>query len=322
MKKESKKNIALYSLVILYIVLAASGLYGYLGIIIFPILSIPLAAYMLTYKQPVSVHFLYNLVIVIVSYIFTRHLESALIYIIGVCIPAYSVVFLYKKKLPLPNIIMNETVIVSSTLLVYILIMKEMGINFEQQFIVELENTKELFLQILGQSFVLNGITDLNVQSQMNVAVISLMDYMKQIFPAFVVFGAWFLTTIQVLIFNALLRRKDKSYPSAKQLLYFKMSRFILLIFVAAMLMVGMSSSQHSGIAILGINLFVIINMTLSLMGALSLAALMQKTMLNGVIKVICYILIFIMFWAAPTLLILFGGLDTLFNYRKVTIIV
>ena len=115
MKQSSKGIIAFMGLMLIYILLAPLGFYNTVGIILFPIISIPLAICLIKNQLVVGVDFLFNSVIIIGIYLLTHNnMQCVLVYVISVCVPAYVVTILYKKEVPLPNIIMYHSIIFAS----------------------------------------------------------------------------------------------------------------------------------------------------------------------------------------------------------------
>lgn len=322
MKSDTKKRIVPIVLLIVYILLATLGVYQFIGFLLSTLLSIPLAIYIIKSKESAYFHITYNIIAVIGVGLMSRSIDGTLIYLISVTTLAYIFLFLYKEQFPLPNIIVYGTLLISVMMFIYMGAMKVLGVNYEAQFISILEEMKHIFLPILKENFSAAGINDIETQNQLIQSFIAVIDMMKQIYPAFMVLSTLSLITVSTLILNVVLRIKNKFIPSARQLLEFRVSKIVIAILFVAMLIVGFESNVNSTLMIVAVNLVVILNMLLSLVGGLALLGIVRKSTMHTGLKVICYIVVVVIFTTWPTILMLFGSLDTLFNYRKVNIIV
>lgn len=329
MKDDQKKIIVLLGFIIGYILLGVLGVYEVGGILIFPLISLPLALYLIRNKEEIKKQFIYHGIIAIGIYAITGSIYNLLVYIVGICIPAYAISYFYKKRIPIPNVIMNVTLIMSIAFFAYFSFMKAVGIDYEAQFIALLDQLKEVPLANINEY-----ITASNLGSTMSAADLELLqinfktfintmiDTLKNFYPSFVLLQVLIFTSISVILLNILLRKKDKHVPSLRQLLNFRISKFGVLLLFISMIGVDMSMSMGSASTIISLNLMFFLSTLLQIVGALALFAIIQRAPFGKGIKIIGYILVVILFSASPYLLMFFGCFDAIFNYRKVTIIV
>lgn len=323
MKQDTKKTLTLCMLLVFYIILAIPGMYNIGVTIILPFLAIPLTLYLIKNTLRRNTHILYHVATLLAIYALTASVESCLIYITGIVVPAYAVSYFYKKKDPLPNTIMYAGIISGIAFLIYQGIMKWLGINYELEYILLIEELKKALLPILTiQLTATSKVVDKGLEVQLVQMFIGNLDLIKQLFASMLVIHAFTCTIVQVLSTHIILRRKDKELPTFGQLLDFRVSRLLLVILAGAILLVAMTTDSLSGTMILGINVVVIMYMLFMLLGFLSVIGIIKKSSINKGLKIISSIFLGVLIIVSPTLLILFGFLDTVFNFRKVTIVV
>lgn len=323
MKQDTKGTLTLCALLVFYIVIAILGIYSIGNTILLPILAVPLTLYMIKNTLGINTHILYHVAVLLSIYALTGRIESLLIYIVGIGVPVYAVSYYYKKKYPLPNTIMYAGVISAAAFLLYQVIMKEFGVNYELQYILLTEELKTVLLpMIISQFTAASSIVDKGVEVQIAQTFIGNFDLIKQLFAAMLIINAFICTIVQVLITHVILRRKDKELPTLGQLLDFRVSKVLLVILAGAIFLMAMTTDSLSGTMILGVNLVVVIYMLFMLVGFLSVIGIIRKSSINKGLKIISGIFLGVLIMLSPTLLILFGFLDTIFNFRKVTIVV
>lgn len=323
MKQDTKKTLILCALLVFYIVIAIPGTYSIANTLLLPIVCIPITLYMIKNTLGFGMHILYNVAILLAIYALTGNLESLLIYIVGIGVPAYAVSYFYRKKYPLPNTIMYAGGISAAAFLLYQCVMKGLGINYELQYMQYTEELKTVFLPTLvKQLATTSAMTDKGVEVQLIQMFIGNFDLMKQLFAAMLIINSFICIIVQVLIIHFILRRKNKELPTFGQLLDFRVSKILLVILAGAIFLMAMTNDSLSGTMILGINLVVVIYMLFMIVGFLSVIGIIKKSSVNKGLKVISSIFLGVLILVSPTLLILFGFLDTIFNFRKATIVV
>ncbi len=323
MKQDAKGSLMLCVLLAIYIVISKLGVYSIGNMLLLPIVAIPLTLYMIKYNLELGTHVLYNMATLLAIYALTGQIESSLIYLISIAVPVYAVSYFYRKKYPLPNIIVYSGIISGIAFLLYYGVMKGMGVNYELQYMNYTEHIKTAIVPaVVSRLMTTSGIVDKRFEVQITQLLIGNLDLMKQLFAAVSIINAFICSIIQVLIIHLILRLRDKTLPGLGQLLEFRISRVLLGILAGAIFLMTVTTDALSGTMILGVNVVVIIYMLLMLVGLLSVIGIIKKSSINKGVKIITGIFLGSIILFSPTLLILFGFLDTMFNFRKVTIVV
>ena len=119
-----------------------------------------------------------------------------------------------------------------------------------------------------------------------------------------------------------MLREKSQKINSLKQLFNFRLSRVTVLIFFVAIMMAVFSQDANAVLSIFSLNVFFFLETLMKIMGILSIIVLLKRAPINRGFKVVGYVILVVLIIAPTTLLMMFGCLDTLFNYRKAELIV
>ncbi|MBE6024027.1 MAG: DUF2232 domain-containing protein [Cellulosilyticum sp.] len=327
--EEDKKNvIKLIGIMLIYILLSALGVFGQMGVVLFPIVGLPFALYCMKNTVSKKLHVLFHVVVSIAIYLVMHSILGVLIYLVSVVIPAYVILFLYKQELALPNIMMYGGLILSAVVFVYFALMKNLGLDFEAQFAAMLDSMNQEFavaLDQLGKMGNVSGVSAAELQTsivQLKEMMSASLNLLKSFYPAIVVSQIVMCFVITLLILNPLVRRKNKALPYTKQIFEFRLSKMAVLLLVLSMLLSDVNTTSSGAILVLALNLMSFLANLFEIVGALSFIALLSRTGLNGGVKVLGYVVIVMLFMISPYLLMFFGCLDAIFNYRKVSIVV
>ncbi|MBU3805098.1 MAG: YybS family protein [Candidatus Cellulosilyticum pullistercoris] len=325
----SKKNVTKFiGIMICYILLSALGIFSQEATVLFPIFSLPFALYCMRNKLTINMHLIFHIVVSTVIYLLTGSPYCILIYIVGVMIPSYVILFLYKQRLSLPNIMMYTGLGLAAVVFGYFAIMKAVGSDFEAQFAAALDEVSRTFASTMDSALQFSisaGTSTPDLQqavTQMKMAVASGVEALKVLYAAIIVFQMVIASSVTVIIFNAIARRKDKTLPRLREILEFRVSKVAVLLLMGCMLVSDFSTNMQGPILVLGLNIMWFLMNLLQITGTLGLIALLRNTSVSTPIKVLGYIVIVILFMFSPYIVMFFGCLDAIFNYRKVKIVV
>lgn len=327
MDSNAKSIISRICLIAIYILLGIVGVYYAVGLALFPIIAVPLIVYFIKNKLSKEQHIVFQFVIVLGIYLTTSNLICILVYLISACIPTYVVLYFYKEEFPLPNIIMYATLSLSVVVLGFFVLMKYLGIDFQAQYASILDSIKGVSLDTIQEwlimqnpSFTTSNIAELGLE--MKQLINSIVDAMQSVYSALIILQLLISTGFLVIIVNTILRRKNKSFPSLKELLSFRLSKMAVLILFISMIAIASNGNEGARWSILGLNVAFFLMTLFQITGALALVGILSRAKINKGIKIIGCVTIFLLLSISPYLVMFFGCLDTIFNYRKVKIVV
>ena len=328
MEAGKKSVMKFIGVMIIYILLSALGIFSQGATVLFPTFSLPFALYCMRNKLSVNMHIIFHVIISIVIYLLMGSPYCILIYIVGVVIPTYMILFLYKQELSLPNIMMYTGLGLAAVVFGYFTVMKAVGIDFEVQFAAALDEMNRTFASTMDSALQMSmsaGTATSELQQavkQVKVAISSSLEALKALYAAIIVFQMVIASSITVILFNAIARRKNKTLPRLREILEFRVSKVAVLLLMACMLFSDFNMNMQSSVLVLELNIMWFLMNLLQLAGTLGLIGLLSRTSVSTPIKVLGYIAIVILFMVSPYIVMFFGCLDAIFNYRKVKIVV
>lgn len=311
--EEDKRNIIkLICLMILYILLSAIGVFGQIGTVLFPILAVPFAIFCIKHKIPVQWQVMFHLAVGISIYLVMNHILSVLIYVMSIVLPIYIILFLYKQEVPLPNMMMYGGLVLSVFIFVYFSFMKGLGLDFEAYFsaIVDLVDKECIALLENGPNPQLKDVVHTSLQT------------LRILYPTMIILQVTFGFSLTLLIVNSFVRRSIKKLPSSKEIFAFRLSKVAVLLLFASMLLSDLKDQFSPAILVLALNVMNFLIILFECVGLLSLIAIITKAPIHLGLKLLGYLATILLFLIAPQIFMFYGCLDSLFNYRKVSIVV
>lgn len=314
-------------LVAVYIVLGMLGIYHAMEIVLFPIITIPLIVYFIRNRLSKIQHIVFQSIIIIAVYLTNSSMNCVLIYLAGICIPAYVILYLYTEELSLPNIIMYATVLLSAVTLSFFIIMKYMGMDYEAYYLDVLDIIKNISIDdiqewLLSQNLglELNSIAQLSLEMKQTMK--SVIEIMQIVYSGLIILQLLITTGITVIIVNMIIRRKNKQTHSLVELLNFRLSKISVFILFISTMIIALNRDGLTRWSVLSLNVAFVLMALFQIAGAFSLVAIVSRAHINKGIKILGIITILILLSISPYLVMFFGCLDTIFNYRKVKIVV
>lgn len=311
--EEDKKNIIkLIGLMILYILFSATGAFGQLETALFPIIAVPFAIFCVKHKISVQWQVIFHIAVSISIYLVMNHILSIVIYLMSVVLPVYIILFLYKQKIALPNMMMYGGLVLAVFIFVYFALMKSLGLDFEAYF-----NT---MIDFIDKEFktVLEGSSNVQVISMVH----SNLQTLKMLYPTLVIMQVVLCFSLTLLIVNSYVRRKQEQLPSIKEIFNFRISKVALGLLLISMLLSDLSDKFSPAILVLALNLMNFLMILFEIVGLLSLMSSLVRLSTHLGLKILSSLAIFILFIIAPQLFMFYGCLDSIFNYRNVHIVV
>ncbi len=328
MNSNPKHIVKLVSLILLYIALGVLGVYHISSLVLFPVLALPFAVFCSKDKISINEHIFIQFIMGIGIYAVTGTWISVGVYLISICVPTYVILFFYKKELPLPNIIMYATLCLSVVVFVFLSIMKGLGNDLHAQFSEYLSEMKNIPIETIQGWLTTQTATVAMSSSEisqmsfdMKEFITNMVEMLSIFWSSLILIQVLFSTSFLIIVLNCIIRRKNKKFPSAKELLNFKLSKVAVLILFIALLAIDVNGSNEA-MTILGANVMFFLMTLFQIAGLLGLIGILSKAVIGKSLKILAYVLVVILFSTVPYVIMSFGCLDAIFNYRKVEIVV
>ena len=322
MKRSSKDVAIVLSLMIIYILLTQLGVYQGIGILLFPILSMPFVICLIKNYFTRGLDFLFNIVVMIGIYLLSNNIQSVYIYSVSVCVPGYIGAYFYKKEVPLPNMIMYLSIGVASSVFLYLQAMKYLGIDYVAQFILGVDETKMIYFSLLETIVWSTSSQNILEQSIMKEFITLVTDTIKKVYPALILSMAVIFSSFQLILLNIIIKHKGTKLSILKQIFNFKLSKVAVLILFIAMIVPLLGQDINDTLSIASLNVLFFLQNLMQIMGVISIVVLLKRASVHNLFKALGYIMLVILLITPTNILMMFGCFDTLFNYRKAQIIV
>lgn len=311
--EEDKKNIIkLVSLMILYILLGATGIFGQVEVALLPFLSIPFAILCVKHQISGQWQAMFHVAVGISIYLVMDNVLSVVIYLISVILPAYIILYLYQQMIPLPNMMMYGGLILSVLTFAYFSFIKSIGLDFEAYFntiISFFDNEIRILLEDYYEPQIIN-------------TVHASLQTLRMLYPTVIIMQVLLSFSLTVIIVNGIINHKGKSLPSNKEIFNFRLSKLAVVILLISMIGTDLSDKVSPEIFVLALNLTHFLIILFEIVGLLSLLALLWRNSLYLGLKILGCIAVLLLFIVMPQIFMIFGCLDSIFNYRNIYIVV
>lgn len=324
MEQDKKNVMKLIGIMVIYILLSALGTFSQIEIVLLPIVAVPFALYCMRNKVTLQLQVIFHVAVSVVVYLMTHSLIGVLIYAVSVVIPAYIILVLYKRELPLPNIIMNGGLILATVVFCFFTLVKQLGFDYEAQYCTSLDLLASEFKSMLETVDQLGVGVNASMQitpAEMSQSIDTIILVLKKFYGTIIVSQVMMVFAISVFLINIIARRKNKTLPSTKQILEYRISKVAVLLLVICMVVTDINSTSDT-LTLLALNIIAFLASLLQIAGILSLIALLKCYAKKTGIRILGYIGVAALFMIWPDALLFYGCLDAIFNYRKVEIVV
>ena len=253
----------------------------------------------------------------------TGRLDEALLYLIGVALPAHLVDYYYRKSIPFPQLVMYVGVIVMGVFYLYAVGMRYLGVDYVQGYFTFLAEYRTVQLAMFDEMIAM--ISDPSVTPQLEAfkELIRLqVNIFETIYPAlFLLFGI-LLAFIQVVLLRPFKNVLGIKGRMLSQFGNFTYSKVMGLLFIGSFLLAQFVPSGYEAFSILGVNVFFFISVLLEILGVIVVFVTIKRKKWGLGLKIIATLAVLFLLVIFPTAFMVVGLADTLFNFRKVKIVI
>lgn len=326
MNHQIKQSFKLILMIGIYVLLGIVGVYSLTLIFLAPLLMIPMTIFLMGNKKDYKRDLLIHLIIAVLLYVFTDRIQEVLLYMVSVAVPAHIFVTCYRKRLTLPQIAIYTGVGMIAFFYVYIIAMKYIQIDYIQMYNNLLDEVKLQYQTIFNELITVQdqlGSSDMSKQLvNFKRQLISSVDVLKYLYPAIFLQVGVVLGVISTLIITFIGKLKKWRMLPLNQFLNFKFSKWMSGLFlISAFIAVYMSNGSNE-IRALAINLYFFIMYVLQIMGLIASIMCIRRSKLALGARRLGIVLCVLVYFTVPFIMMIVGLADTLFNFRKVDIIV
>lgn len=324
MNQNIRQYVKLLMISLLYIALGIIGIYSSTLIFLVPLLMAPMAIYLMSSKRNYIRDIIMHIVISIIILSMTMRLDEVLLYLISVAVPAHIFVACYRNKYSIPHIAMYTGIGTVGLFYIYIIAMKYLQIDYIGMYNALLDAFKVEYIKLIEE---MSQMTNMSEMMAIQIKVIKeqlpkIIALFKYTYPAMLLEAGIIIGILSTVIVTFIGRIKKWRMTSLTQLVNFKFSRWMVGLFLISAFVIQFSAGANDSLTALGVNLYYFISYLLQLIGIVSLIMMIRRSKWSSGLKVMSIVLSVMMFWTAPFIIMIIGLGDTLFNFRKVNIIV
>ncbi|OON99314.1 MAG: hypothetical protein ATN35_13240 [Epulopiscium sp. Nele67-Bin004] len=301
---------------ITYLVIGVLGLYSYMFLFLVPILTIPLIRHHLSVPLDIKSYVLDLSTVTIIFLI--GSVSDALIFATQIILPSYVLIMAYKSnQLKYPQIWMLLTTVIWAGLVVTLFGMESLGVSYISVLIHVID---EVFLTLEMNITNLFGELTLDEFETITMILAIQKEIMRDCLWAFLFgFGA-ILALINIQVTKRFSNTVFSNKVSFMQVFEYRLSRFTLVLLLMGLLLFIYSTNVT--LVVIGINIFLIMVYLYFITSIFALTSLILKRKAPPWYHMLILICFFVMVSSVPYLVLLYGIIDTIFNIRKVDIVV
>lgn len=317
-----QKDIAWISVVVgFYILTAVWGLYG-LGITMtWPLFAVPMSLLLIQTGQKEVVGLIGVILAVVISFITTGTFNPIIvsIFLLFILAPTFLFAMMYRERVVIPRIIIMLTILIFLSGIIFIMFSKRLGIDYIGNYFEVLD----VFQSMLQEEFIHTPMLQSlyqgeNAPQMYEQALGTMVLQAKRTYPATLFIMSLIGSISHVLMVQLFAYIRSWKRPFMKDILKVGLSPVSVWVLLGLWItMVQMNDSDT--IWTFAIESMVVVLLTMfQIMGMISLIAMIRQM---GLRKIFRGILVFIsIFWLIfnPTLLMIIGCIDSIFNFRKV----
>ncbi|OON94276.1 MAG: hypothetical protein ATN31_03970 [Candidatus Epulonipiscioides saccharophilum] len=285
---------------ILYLILGIMSVYTSVMIFFVPMFTVPLVKFHLGSKLTQEYIFL-DFTIGLLMYFLSNTLIAPIIYITLIIMPAYSIIRAQEKKLVNnPSLILVTGTIIWGGLLLQGQLLVRYGYSYYEEYKIMIEQFLKPIKEDPNYLIFHQGIEELFIS----------------LYPSTLFMSALLMGLLAVMV-N---RRRKQLRLVMDQLLSFRLSKGILLLALVAIVMLTMNEIQYA--TEVGANLLFIIFILFYISGLFGIISYVTKLSLSTTTKLVCIVLMVLLLPVVPILPLLYGFFDTIFNFRRVELVI
>lgn len=323
MNSRQKEYVGLFAIVIFYILTGYLGIYGISQSLLWPVFAIPMSLFLIKTGQKEILALAGVILSVVISFITTSTFHPIVVtsFLVFVLLPAFVFGTLYNKKTQIPLIVINTTVACFFGAIVFLTFGKLLGIDYLGSYFTILDTVQSIWNEyLMGVDFqkILPGkqgkeILDLYIQMIAQVILIA-----KRTYPATLFTISLTTTIIHLLIIQLIAYIRSWRRPYMRDVLNVGLSPVAAWVLVGLWITVGQMGDVDTIWTFATESMINVLFVLFQIIGLITTLVMIMKIGTNKIVRIILSIISMLWLIFNPTLLVIIGCMDSMFNFRKV----
>lgn len=320
--KPKQKEIMWISIVIaFYLLTGFLGIYNISQLIMWPIFAIPMSLFLIKTGQKEVVALLGVMLSVSISFITTGTFDPVIIsaFLLFILAPAFIFGVLYRKKINIPLIIINTTITVFLNSIIFLTFSRVLGTDYLEIYFSSLDTLQGIWNESFTNPEVQQLLPEGENVLEMYAQIIGKMVLQaKRTYPATLFTTALTGTTVHLLVVQLIARIGSWERPAMREILNVGLSPVAAWVLVGLWIVGSQVGSIDSTITFASESMLVVLFTLFQIIGMISIIVMTLKLSAKTIIRTV--LIGISVFWLIfnPTLLVIVGCLDSMFNVRKV----
>ncbi len=321
MQSKQKEIIWINIVIAFYILTGFLGIYDISQMIKWPIFAIPMSLLLIRTGQKEIVGLVGVMLSVLVSFLSSGKFNPVVIstFLLFILAPAFIFGTLYIEKTNIPRIIIATTITVFLNGIIFLTFNKLLGVDYLELYFLGLDTLQDIWNDSLTDPQMQQLLPEVENVHEIYARFIGKMILQaKRTYPATLFTLSLITSTIHLLVIQLITRIRRWERPAMKEILNVGLSPVAAWVLVGLWIVGMQVGSVDNTITFVTESMLVVLFTMFKIIGLISLIVMAMKL---GAKKITQILLIVIsLFWLTfnPTLLVIIGCLDSMFNFRKV----
>lgn len=321
MKAKHKEIIWVNLVIAFYIVTAYSGIYDITTMMLWPILAVPMSLLLIKTGKKELVALVGVMLAIIVSFIGTGRLNPIVIsvFLLFVLAPAFVSGTLYHKKASIPRIIIGTTIMIFLSGIIFLSLGKILGIEYLEMYFTSLDAFQDAANNELGYEMMKDLLPEgENIREFYEQAMGMAILQAKRTYPAMLFTVSLITSTMHWLLIQFIAYVRSWKRPLMKDILNVGLSPVAAWVLVSLWLVAANLGNVDTVWTFTIESMLVVLFIMFQIIGMISLIVMIGKIGTKKIFRILLTAISIFWFIFNPTLLIMVGCLDSMFNFRKV----
>ena len=321
MNSRQKEYLWLFVMMMFYILTGSWGVYSIGLVFTWPLFAIPMSLFLIKTKQKELTALVGVILSVAISFISTSMFSPLVVaaFLLFIVMPAIVFSILYQKKVMIPQIIIVTTMVYFSGLIVFLTVAKLLGVDYSEVYFDSLDIMQDIWNRSLAdvqaQELLPPGEDVLEISMKYIASAILVA---KRTYPASLFIISLVTSTIHLLIVQLIARIRSWSRPAMKEILNVGLSPAAAWILVILWFATAQMGNTDTIWTFATESMLRVLFVLFQVIGIISVIVMIQKLKTTGMVRVMLSVIGMLWLIFNPALLIIFGCMDSIFNFRKV----
>lgn len=321
MNSRQKEYLWLFLMVVFYILTGSWGIYNVGLVFTWPLFAIPMSLFVIKTRKIELTALVGIGLSIIISFIGTSTFDPLVVGAFLLFILAPTLVFgsLYKRKMMIPQIIIFTTIVYFFGSIIFLTFAKLVGVDYLEAYFESLDIMQGIWnyslADIQAQELLPPGEDVLEIAVEFIASAILVA---KRTYPATLFIISLTTSTIHLLIIQLIARIRSWGRPAIKEVLNVGLSPAAAWILIILWIVTAQMGNTDTIWTFATESMLRVLFVLFEVIGAISIIVMIQKLKVTVIVRVILSVIGILWLIFNPALLIIFGCMDSIFNFRKV----